>query len=545
MLRKIRISAAAIFFTLITLLLLDLTGALHLWFGWMAKIQLLPAILALNVAVILGLAVLTLLFGRVYCSVICPLGVFQDIVSWLSGRRRGKKNRFGYKREMKWLRYGLLVLFILLMVAGVNSVAILIAPYRAWGRIATNLIAPLYGWGNNLFAAISAHYGSYAFYPTEVYIKSLPVFIVAVVTFIVLVVLAWRGGRTWCNTVCPVGTLLGLLSRFAIFRPMIDTTQCINCGICGKRCKASCIDTKNHAIDYSRCIVCFDCLENCHSGAIKYRFAYGKESAVNEAKALSSSEHFSASETKDRSTVNEAGANAAGDVSSREHFSASETKQQSAVSPEQTTASETKQQSAVSPDESRRAFITGVAIAAGAATLEAKKKQLNAGVAALQQKTAPQRNISLVPAGSTSRKHFYQHCTACQLCISKCPNNVLKPSARLATLMQPEMQFDEGFCRIECTRCSDICPTGAIRPVGEGAKSSIQIGHAVVIQENCVAVRDNIHCGNCSRHCPTGAITMVPLEEGSKTRIPAVDPEKCIGCGSCEYHCPARPVSAI
>ena len=484
MLRKIRIVVAALFFVLITLLFLDFTGALHTWFGWMAKIQLLPAVLALNVAVIVILALLTLLFGRVYCSVICPLGVFQDIVSWLSGRRKGKKNRFSFKKENKWLRYGVLVLFIILMVAGLSAIALLIAPYSAYGRIATSLFAPLYGWCNNLLAAISAHFGSYAFYPTEVYLKSLPVLIVALVTFIIIVILAWRGGRTWCNTICPVGTTLGLLSRFSLFRPVINTDKCINCTVCGKRCKASCIDTKNHAIDYSRCVGCFDCLENCSSHAIQYRFAYGKG---------------------------------------------------------------TKGQAA--PDGNpaeRRAFITGLALVAGAATVEAKKQKLAEGVAALEEKKIPAREVIPVPAGAVSLKHFYSHCTACQLCISKCPNQVLRPSARLEHLMQPEMNFTEGFCNIDCNRCSAVCPTGAIRLVESPAdKSAIQIGHAVVIPENCVVHRDDVSCGNCARHCPVGAITMVPREEGKRFSVPAVNPEQCIGCGACEYHCPARPVSDI
>ena len=151
-----------------------------------------------------------------------------------------------------------------------------------------------------------------------------------------------------------------------------------------------------------------------------------------------------------------------------------------------------------------------------------------------------------MPAGSQSLKHFYSHCTACQLCVSECPNDVLRPSARLANLMQPEMHFDEGFCRIDCNRCSTVCPTGAISLVESVAdKSAIQIGHAVVIPENCVVNRDGVNCGNCARHCPTGAITMVEKEGDPKHKVPAVDPAQCIGCGACEYHCPARPVSAI
>ena len=498
MLRKLRIAAAVLFFTLITLLFLDFTGVMHTWFGWMAKIQLLPAVLALNLAVIIALALLTLLFGRVYCSVICPLGVMQDIISWFSGKRKGKKNRFTFKKENKWLRYGVLVLFIVLMVAGLNAVAILVAPYSAYGRIATALLAPLYGWGNNLLAAISAHFGSYAFYPTEVYLKSLPVLIVAIVTLVVLVILAWKGGRTWCNNICPVGTVLGLLSRFSLFRPVIDTGKCINCGLCGKRCKGSCIDTKNHRIDYSRCVVCFDCLKNCSSGAIKYRLAFGPSS--NKASGKDGTSKKAAPSSNMAQNV----------------------------------------------DGGRRAFIVGTALVAGAVTVEAKKKKLAEGVARLEDKQMPPRTVLPVPAGSISRKHFYQHCTACQLCVSECPNKVLRPSASLTTLMQPEMHFDQGFCRIECNRCSEVCPAGAIKPVDSIAdKSAIQIGHAVVIPDNCVVNRDGVNCGNCARHCPTGAITMVASEANPKLRLPAVNPEQCIGCGSCEFHCPARPVSAI
>ena len=94
MLKKIRVVSAAIFFTMITLLFLDFTGTIHAWFGWMAKIQFLPAVLSLNVAVVALLVILTLVFGRIYCSVICPLGVMQDIIAWFG--KKAKKNRYSY-----------------------------------------------------------------------------------------------------------------------------------------------------------------------------------------------------------------------------------------------------------------------------------------------------------------------------------------------------------------------------------------------------------------------------------------------------------------
>ena len=234
MLRKIRITLAVVCFALITLLFLDFTGTLHGWFGWLAKVQFLPAVLALNVVVVVALVVLTLLLGRVYCSVICPLGVMQDVVSWLSGRRKKKKYRFAYSPAVSWLRYGVLAVFAAALVAGIGSLVALLAPYSAYGRMAQNLLAPLWGWGNNVLAYLAERADSYAFYETKVWIKSLPTFIVAAVSFIVIAVLAWRtdvlqydlSGGHGVGIPCPVcvvpsGNRHGEMQRLhALFTPL-------------------------------------------------------------------------------------------------------------------------------------------------------------------------------------------------------------------------------------------------------------------------------------------------------------------------------------
>ena len=93
-----------------------------------------------NLGVVLFLIALTWIFGRVYCSVICPLGIFQDIVSWLAGKR--KKNRFRYSPALSWLRYGVMGIFILAMISGLGAWAALIAPYSAYGRIAPTYSPP-------------------------------------------------------------------------------------------------------------------------------------------------------------------------------------------------------------------------------------------------------------------------------------------------------------------------------------------------------------------------------------------------------------------
>ena len=142
---------------------------------------------------------------------------------------------------------------------------------------------------------------------------------------------------------------------------------------------------------------------------------------------------------------------------------------------------------------------------------------------------------------------FFHHCTACQLCVSACPNGVLRPATELDRFMQPELSYERGYCRPECTRCSEVCPVGAIKPITKEEKASMQVGHAVWIRKNCVVITDDVHCGNCERHCPTGAIQMVPSDENNPRshKIPVINTERCIGCGACENLCPARPYSAI
>ena len=468
---------AAVFFILITLLFLDFTGTLHHWLGWMAKVQFLPAVMALNVVVVVVLIALTLVFGRIYCSIICPLGVLQDILA----RLHRKKNKYAYSKEVRWLRYPVLVLFIIALVAGVGVFFQLLAPYSAYGRIATMIFQPLWMMANNVLGTIAERADSYAFYTVDVWMKSLPVLAIAAVTLVLLFVLAWRGGRTYCNTVCPVGTILSFFARFSWLKIHFDTDKCKNCSLCSKNCKAACIDFKTHTVDYSRCVVCGNCIDACKFGALKYD-------------------------------------------NSRLHAKAN-----------------------APIDDSKRSFLLASALVSTAALAQKKEKLMDGGIAELEDKVAPERQMPLTPPGSLSFDHFAQHCTGCQLCVSECPNNVLRPSSDLMHLMLPEMSYERGHCRPECTRCSEVCPAGAIKKIDKDEKTTIQIGHAVWIKKNCVPITDEVECGNCARHCPTGAIEMILLDENDENSpsVPSINEAACIGCGACEYVCPSRPFSAI
>lgn len=474
MIKRIRTFLAAVMLLLITLLFLDFTGTLHGWLGWMAKVQFIPALLAMNFIVVAILVVATLVFGRIYCSVICPLGITQDILA----RLNMKKNKYAYSKPLTWLRYIVLAVFAVLLVMGMASAVAFIEPYSIFGRIAQSLLQPVYLTINNLLAIASERMDSYAFYEREVWMRGSITLIVAIVSLVVVAVLAIRGGRTYCNTICPVGTILGVLSRFSWLKVCIDTEKCKNCRKCERNCKASCIDIKNHQIDYSRCVVCGNCLEQCGFDAIKYCHAAAPSGKTD--------------------------------------------------------------------SNGRRQFLVGTGLAITSAVLAQEKKKVDGGLAVIEDKVKSERKTKITPPGSFSADNMKSHCTACQLCVSACPNDVLRPDTDLSSLMQPIMSYEKGYCRPECNRCSEVCPAGAIKPITLAEKSSIQIGHAVWVKKNCIVVSDGVECGNCARHCPTGAIQMVETEiDGNKAMIPAVNEARCIGCGACENLCPSRPFSAI
>ena len=257
MLRKIRTAVAIIVIAILSFGFIDFAGIIDN--PWLQKIQFGPALLSLSIVTLVSLIAATLLLGRLYCSVVCPLGIFQDLFNWLS-KKFDKKKKYGYKPERPWLRWGVLAVLVMAWLLGFTFLVGLVEPYSAYGRMADELFRPVYIFFNNILAAISEHTGSYRFVKVAISLKSLTARVVSALTLLIIGHLSYHHGRTWCNTICPVGTLLGFLSRFSLLRIRIDKNKCNHCLACQRKCKAYCIDSVDQKIDYSRCVDCFDCV---------------------------------------------------------------------------------------------------------------------------------------------------------------------------------------------------------------------------------------------------------------------------------------------
>jgi polyferredoxin len=430
---------------------------------------------------------LSLIVGRVYCSVICPLGILQDIISFISRKFKKKTFRFKFARPKSWLRYSLLGIAIIPLFLGSLTIVGLLDPYSNFGRISSDLFRPLYLACNNLLANLLINFNVYSIAPQELVHVNWITIIYPVIVFSLILWLAYKWGRLYCNTVCPVGTFLGILSKFSLFKIAIDKSSCTKCAQCAFVCKSQCISIKDQEVDFTRCVGCFNCLKSCDNESITYKFAY---------------------------------------------TSAKDKKQ---ISKESNT------------DNSKRTFIAGGILLAGALfgitrKVKGEEHETKNG----KHLTPVKKNYPCSPPGSKSINHFNNACTACHLCISACPNGVLQSSTLeygLVGFLQPHLDATTGYCNYECTKCSEVCPNGAILPLTIEEKKLTQIGIVKFIKHNCVVYTDETLCGACSEHCPTKAVKMVPYKD--TLNIPEVETDICVGCGACEHACPVRPHRAI
>lgn len=487
-LKHIRTVFAVLVLLIFTFLFIDFRGLLgDKAFGPILYLQFVPSFLKFVIAGAVAstgfivVLVLTALTGRTYCSFLCPLGILQDGISRIGGLFKRRFRKYGYKKPYTILRYFILVMTAGILALGGVYVLTILDPYSTFGRFITYFAQPVALLINNLLASVLGSFDIYSIYRVDIKPYELAAYIVPAAFLFLVGILSFRYGRLYCNTVCPVGTLLGLLSKVSLFRIRFEETSCTRCGRCAMSCKSSCIDFLNKKVDLSRCVNCFNCIDSCKENGLSYGLVRLKQ----------------------------------------------------------------KSQSDDGTDASRRGFIAGsLALIAGGTqfvraqgTTPAPTKDSTVKEDRLYPVSPPgSSGISVFTSRCTA-------CTLCVNACPTNVLQPSVSEYGFAGIMQPRMDFHSGFCNYDCTRCTDVCPTGAIMPLMLEAKKLTQIGKAVFIKDNCIVHTEKTACGACSEHCPTKACHMVPYE--GRLLIPEVRDEICIGCGACEYACPTRPYRAI
>lgn len=454
-LKKIRVGISLLFFTALAALFLDLSNTLSpSYTNYFTYLQFIPSLIkslsffGIGAAGYLFVLLLTLLSGRVYCSSICPLGILQDIFSFIN-RKLHKKDYYKLTKPNNLLRYSFLAASVLFLAGGSLFAVNLLDPYSNFGRIFTQLFKPVISICNNLMVVLLAQFKNYSLNPTEIYSPQLGLIVLPVLFLVIVFWLSYKHGRIFCNTVCPVGTLLGLVSRFSLFKIKIDEKNCISCNLCERTCKSGCIDKKAKTVDFSRCVACYNCFTVCPSEGIK----------------------FSASFKKPNETRPE-------DV-----------------------------------DIKKREFVAGIIAfvlgSRGIAFAQKKiiPKKLSTVPDLKKYPVSPPGSLSIQHFTDNCTA-----CHLCiSACPTKVLQPSFLEYGILG-IMQPRLDYRTNFCNYECTICGEVCPTGAVLPLETEKKKLTQIGKVKFVKENCVVHTEKTDCGACAEHCPTKAVYMIPFE---------------------------------
>ena len=266
--KALRIGRIIISLTVFTLLTAGLTIAsatIDPIAEWIGHIQLLPAVATFSIGVFVAWLIITLIFGRIYCSTACPIGLVQDASSFLFHRRK----IYRYRKPFSPLRYTVLAVTVGCLMIGLVALPAFVDPYTLYLRLCSDCLVPAVD-TLGLSSPASAPYDPIDTPLTRAMAGSALGIILTLMVMAVILLVSARSGRLVCSTVCPVGTTLGFVSRFAIFQIDIDTDKCIQCRRCADVCKAECLDLNDHLVDGSRCVNCFDCINVCPNDAIHY-----------------------------------------------------------------------------------------------------------------------------------------------------------------------------------------------------------------------------------------------------------------------------------
>ena len=456
-LKKVRVLFSLTFFLVFSVVFLDIHYSVsEILADYVVYFQFIPSFLkflsigTLATAGFIFMIGLTLLCGRVYCSFFCPLGILQDVISFL--RKKIKTIKYAYTRAFNKTRYGILAAVVLIFFSGSIMGFILFDPYSNFGRIFTHIFRPLLVGLNNSLVFTLAKFNIYTLHPADFPGIALLPFLFSLVTLILILWMSLFYGRLYCNTLCPVGALLGLFSKSAIFKIRFNTSNCINCKACERVCKAGCMNLETGEIDFSRCVACYNCFKVCPTEGVEYQWGFKT----------------------------------------------------------------TNQQAVKDTEKRAFMVQTAAFVMASAASAFGAQNKIEiykeSTVPILRSKgITPPGSVSL--ENFNSKCTACHLCVA--VCPTQVLQPAFLEYGFLG-MMQPRMDYKTNYCNYDCVACSSVCPSGAILEQPLETKKLIQLGKAKFIRKNCVVYSQKTDCGACAEHCPTKAVRMVLDKEINK-----------------------------
>lgn len=366
-----------------------------------------------TIAILLFVALIlvTFLFGRIYCSTLCPFGLYQEFLMLFFRH----KNRTQQNKPHKYL---IAAIVFGALIGGTACLVRYIDPYTLFASTASG-----------------AWFG--------------------IGVAVLIAVLVWFKGRMFCTNICPVGAVLGLISKHAVNKIYMNDNLCVSCGLCASKCPTGSIDFKNKSINNETCIKCFKCLDGCNRNSIRYGIKPIRETPFNPSR--------------------------------------------------------------------RNLLISGAVVAAFALAVK--------GGIDLGKTIAAKIKKVILPAGAGNAEDFANHCLNCNLCVQNCPMKILKKANENYPAVH--IDYSDGFCDYDCNKCSQVCPSGAIKRLTLTEKQKTKIGLAIIDENKCVK------CGLCVMKCPRQII------DKKRGEFPQIKANECIGCGACQNACPVKAITIL
>lgn len=287
-LKKIRIIVSLVFTIFILFVFLDVSYSFQVYLARIVPyVQFVPSLLSFITLIsatgagFIFILLLTFFFGRIYCSFMCPLGTLQDIFIWLNRKFRKlfhkKRNVFQFRNAHNKLRFSILAVTSITFIFGIVFFVNILDPYSLFGKLTTTMFRHNVITFNNLLASILEKFSIFSVYPIDHKPFNAPLLIFLNLSFLLIAYYSVKRGRIYCNTICPVGSLLAIVSKYSIFKISFNDEKCSECGLCRKVCKAECLDNENRIIDETRCVSCFNCFDSCPDVSFTYKLNYSKK----------------------------------------------------------------------------------------------------------------------------------------------------------------------------------------------------------------------------------------------------------------------------